>query len=80
MLICTGLITTKFAFKFGRFGQTINRAFLWYGIAYYYIISTIAIFVFDCLPEVFAGFYWCRYFYLCYIPSSEEICYQKTYY
>lgn len=54
MSICTGLITTKFALKLGRFGQTINRAFLWYSILL--LISTIAIFVFDCLPEVFAGF------------------------
>jgi len=54
MSITSIFITTKFAFKFGRFGQTVNRAFLWYGTLL--LISTIAIFVFDCLPEVFAGF------------------------
>ena len=37
-----------------RFIQTVSRAFLWYGTIL--LISTIAIFVFDCLPEVFAGF------------------------
>ena len=54
MSICTGLITTRFAFKFERFGQTINRAFLWYSVIL--LLGTIAVFVFDCLPEVFAGF------------------------
>jgi len=47
-------ITSTFAFRFRRFGQTVSRAFLWYGVLL--LISTIAIFVFDCLPEVFAGF------------------------
>lgn len=45
--------TTKFALSQNRFSQTISRAFLWYGTLL--LISTIAIFVFDCLPEVFAG-------------------------
>ncbi|UCD57102.1 MAG: zinc ribbon domain-containing protein [Candidatus Hydrogenedentota bacterium] len=54
MSIASVLVTTRFAFRFGRFGKTINRAFLWYGTLL--LISTIAIFVFDCLPEVFAGF------------------------
>jgi hypothetical protein len=48
------LFTTVFAFRLGRFGRTVNRAFLWYGVLL--LISTIGIFVFDCLPEVFAGF------------------------
>jgi hypothetical protein len=39
--------------KWGRFGQTVCRTLLWYGTIL--LISTIAIFVFDCLPEVFAG-------------------------
>jgi len=54
MSITSLIITTTFVTKFGRFGNTINRAFLWYGTLL--LISTIAIFVFDCLPEVFAGF------------------------
>jgi hypothetical protein len=48
------LVTAKGAFEFGRFGKTINRALLWYGTLL--LISTIGIFVFDCLPEVLAGF------------------------
>jgi uncharacterized membrane protein SirB2 len=48
------LVTTRYAFSFGRFGKTASRAFLWYGTIL--LISTIAIFVFDCLPEVAAGF------------------------
>jgi predicted RNA-binding Zn-ribbon protein involved in translation (DUF1610 family) len=54
MAISSVVITTRFAFSLSRFGKTINRAFLWYGTLL--LISTIAIFVFDCLPEVFAGF------------------------
>jgi len=54
MAVSSVLITTRFAFSLGRFGKTINRAFLWYGTLL--LISTIAYFVFDCLPEVFAGF------------------------
>lgn len=46
--------TTKFALSSSRFSRTVSRAFLWYGTLL--LISTIAIFVFDCLPEVFAGF------------------------
>jgi hypothetical protein len=48
-------VTTRYAFSFGRFGKTVNRAFLWYGTIL--LISTIAIFVLDCLPEVVAGFF-----------------------
>ena len=54
MAIAAVVVTTWFSPKFGRFGATVNRAFLWYGTLL--LISTIAIFVFDCLPEVFAGF------------------------
>jgi len=54
MSIISVIMTTSFTMKFGRFGNTILRAFLWYGTLL--LISTIAIFVFDCLPEVFAGF------------------------
>ncbi len=54
MAITSVIITTVFSSRFGRFGNTINRALLWYGTLL--LISTIAIFVFDCLPEVFAGF------------------------
>jgi len=55
MAIAAVIVTAWFSPKFGRFGATINRAFLWYGTLL--LISTIAIFVFDCLPEVFAGFF-----------------------
>ena len=48
------LVTARYAFSFGRFGKTANRAFLWYGTIL--LVSTIAVFVFDCLPEVAAGF------------------------
>lgn len=54
MSITSLVVTTKFVTRFGRFGSTVNRAFLWYGTLL--LISTISIFVFDCLPEVFAGF------------------------
>ncbi len=54
MAIAAVIVTAWFSPRFGRFGATINRAFLWYGTLL--LISTIAIFVFDCLPEVFAGF------------------------
>lgn len=36
-----------------RFLKTLNISFLWFGTIL--LISTIAFFVFDCLPEVFAG-------------------------
>lgn len=49
--LATTIILTP---KLGRFGNTVNRAFLWYGTLL--LISTISVFVFDCLPEVFAGF------------------------
>lgn len=54
MSITSVITTTSFSLKLGRFANTVNRAFLWYGTLL--LISTIAIFVFDCLPEVFAGF------------------------
>jgi hypothetical protein len=54
MAITSVAVTTWFSPKFGRFGATVSRAFLWYGTLL--LISTIAIFVLDCLPEVFAGF------------------------
>jgi MFS family permease len=54
MAIIAVITTSSFSMRFGRFGNTINRAFLWYGTLL--LISTIAIFVFDCLPEVVAGF------------------------
>ena len=54
MAIASLITTTILTPKFGRFGHTVNRGFLWYGTLL--LISTIAIFVFDCLPEVFAGF------------------------
>jgi hypothetical protein len=54
MAITSVVVTTWFSPKFGRFGSTVNRAFLWYGTLL--LISTLGILVFDCLPEVFAGF------------------------
>lgn len=39
--------------KESRFIYTINRSLLWYGSLL--LISTIGIFVFDCLPEIAAG-------------------------
>lgn len=54
MSIASVIVTTVYTPRFGRFGNTVSRAFLWYGTLL--LISTIAIFVFDCLPEVFAGF------------------------
>lgn len=54
MSIPSIVLTAGFSFRFGRFGNTVARAFLWYGTIL--LLSTIAIFVFDCLPEVFAGF------------------------
>jgi hypothetical protein len=54
MSIPSIIITSYFSPQFGRFGTTVNRSFLWYGTLL--LISTIAIFIFDCLPEVCAGF------------------------
>ena len=54
MAIASVIATTSITPKSGRFASTVSRAFLWYGTLL--LISTIAIFVFDCLPEVFAGF------------------------
>jgi hypothetical protein len=54
MAILSVITTTSITPKAGRFASTVSRAFLWYGTLL--LISTIAIFVFDCLPEVFAGF------------------------
>lgn len=47
------LITTRLSSRFETFGETVNKAFLWYG--YVLLIVTFCIFVFDILPEVFAG-------------------------
>jgi double zinc ribbon protein len=54
MSITSVVTTTCFFLKVGRFANTVNRAFLWYGTIL--LLSTIGIFVFDCLPEVLAGF------------------------
>jgi len=71
MSIASVITTTSFTMKLGRFGNTINRAFLWYGTLL--LISTIAIFVFDCLPEVFARVYRCRSLYCCNIYPTKEV-------
>jgi len=47
------LLSARGAFSFGRFGSTMSRALLWYGVIL--LLSAIVVFVFDCLPEVFAG-------------------------
>jgi len=47
------ILTATTAFSVGRFGATILRALLWYGVVL--LITAIAVFVFDCLPEVVAG-------------------------
>ncbi len=54
MAIGSILISIKTINKEQRFIYTLNRAILWYGSLL--LISTISIFVFDCLPEVAAGF------------------------
>jgi predicted RNA-binding Zn-ribbon protein involved in translation (DUF1610 family) len=54
MSLPTVAVTSVYAFEFGRFGKTINRALLWYGTLL--LIGTITVFVFDRLPEVVAGF------------------------
>jgi predicted RNA-binding Zn-ribbon protein involved in translation (DUF1610 family) len=54
MAIISVTTTISLTPKVNRFGHTVIRAFLWYGTIL--LISTIGIFVFDCLPEVFAGF------------------------
>ena len=51
--VSTTLVASRFSFEFGRFGRTVSRAFLWYGTLL--LLTTISIFVFDCLPEVVAG-------------------------
>jgi len=48
------LLAVNFGVEGSRFVRTVTRAFLWYGVLL--LISTIAAFVFDCLPEVMAGF------------------------
>ena len=53
MAIVAVVLATWLTPKASRFGATIVRAFLWYGVLL--LISTICIFIFDCLPEVFAG-------------------------
>jgi hypothetical protein len=47
------LVTAQTAFAVGRFATTLLRALLWYGVIL--LITAIAIFVFDCLPEVVSG-------------------------
>lgn len=47
------LVALKSITRESRFIYTINRSLLWYGSIL--LISTIAVFVFDCLPEVAAG-------------------------
>ena len=47
------LVTVRGAFAFSRFVTTLSRALLWYGVIL--LITAIAVFVFDCLPEVVAG-------------------------
>src|ERR1700731_2914110 len=47
------LVTATTAFAVGRFAATLVRALLWYGVIL--LITAIAVFVFDCLPEVVAG-------------------------
>ena len=47
------LVAIRTINKESRFIYALNRALLWYGSLL--LISTIAIFVFDCLPEIFAG-------------------------
>jgi len=37
-----------------RFGRIVSRAFLWFGVIT--LLVSISIFVFDCLPEICAGF------------------------
>ncbi len=54
MSILSILVTSRLAFTEHRFVNTIIQAFLWYGTLL--LLSSIAIFVFDCLPEIFAGF------------------------
>jgi hypothetical protein len=54
MSLSSLLTASRFAFKSGRFGRTVSRAFLWYGTLL--LLSVIGFFVFDCLPEVVAGF------------------------
>ncbi len=47
------LVTATTALAVGRFAATLIRALLWYGVIL--LIAAIAVFVFDCLPEVVAG-------------------------
>ena len=47
------IIAARMAFAVGRFATTIIRALLWYGVIL--LLTAIAVFVFDCLPEVVAG-------------------------
>ncbi len=54
MSIVSILVTSRLAFSKRRFVNTVIQAFLWYGTLL--LLSSIAIFVFDCLPEIFAGF------------------------
>jgi uncharacterized membrane protein YdjX (TVP38/TMEM64 family) len=47
------IVSVTKAFTVGRFAATLIRALLWYGVIL--LITAIAVFVFDCLPEVVAG-------------------------
>jgi len=49
------ILAARSSFSGGRFAATIIRALLWYGVIL--LLSAIAVFVFDCLPEVVAGFF-----------------------
>jgi hypothetical protein len=51
--IAAVLVAVLYTSRFGRFGNAINRAFLWFGIIL--LLGTICAFLFDCLPEVIAG-------------------------
>ena len=48
------ILAARSSFAGGRFAATVIRALLWYGVIL--LLSAIAVFVFDCLPEVAAGF------------------------
>ena len=53
MAIAAVLVAVLCTPKFGRFGNTANRAFLWFGIIL--LLGSILTFLWDCLPEVIAG-------------------------
>ncbi len=53
-----------------RFLKTLNISFLWFGTIL--LISTIAFFVFDCLPEVFAGVIGAAVFIFCIFVTQQK--------